>query len=139
MWLKVDESNGQKPIFSSGALTEKPVTYGGVTLLIQNGFIKVNFKRTNDRKKWKAESNANEKGNRWMHLTGIWTLSGTAQLYIDGVLNSASTEIEHSPSGDNLSDTMTVGVKNTLKGQFGQFVLDKWYFWDWELSADQVA
>ena len=142
MWLKIDESmlsDGQNPIFSSGALTEEPVTYRGVTLLIICDDIKVNFKRTNDRKKWKAESNINGKANKWMHLTGTWAVSGTAQLYIDGALNSTSIENEHSPSGPNLPDTMTVGVKNTLQGKFGQFILDEWYFWDWELSGDQVV
>ena len=142
MWLNIAESTlfgGQRPIFSSGALSEKMVTFGGVTLLALDGEMNVNFKRTNDRKKWKADSAVEGKGNKWMHVTGTWAIGSTAQLYIDGALNSTPIENEHHLNGVNLPDTMTVGVKNNLDGRKGQFVLDEWYFWDLELSSDQVA
>ena len=141
IWLKFPQETlaGQKGIFSSIGRGKNKVTHGGVALLIVNGRLALRFKLTEGTKRWKAKSVRSVQDNTWIHVAGTWTIGGSAKLYIDGVLNDTESE-ELCPEEDSvIRDTMHVGKISFGKDRYGNFLLDEWYFWDWELSIDQVA
>ena len=142
MWIKLHESmfSGQNPIFSSGGLDKDIIAFGGVTLVAGGSFLKLSFKRVGNQK-WKAKANVTGLSNQWMHIAGTWALEGSVTLYIDGTLMETNGQSTTSGNTGAMKDSTTVGKMTTSNGddKFGQFVIDEWYFWDWELSRNQVS
>ena len=142
MWLKFSTATlvGRRGIFSSVGRGKNKVRHGGVALLIANGYLALHFKLTEGTKRWKAKSVRRVQDNTWIHVAGTWTVGGAAKLYIDGVLNDTESEEIYLEEDPFIQNTMHVGTfAYSGEARYGNFLLDEWYFWDSELSADQVA
>ena len=143
MWLKFTQSAlevaGNKAVFSSGGQGNASVTIGGVALLINQGRLILRFKRNiPSRTTWDVDGDISTRGEQWVHVAGTWTAAGTAKLYLDGGLNATGYQQTFFPFSQYLPPVIHVGKLNDA-GAHAEFVLDEWYFWDWELSGDQLA
>ena len=143
MWLKFPQSAlevaGNKAVFSSGGQGSSSVTIGGVALLINQGRLLLRFKRNiPSRTIWSVIGDISTRGEQWVLVTGTWTPAGTAKLYLDGDPKATGQQQTFFAFSLYLPPVMHVGKMNDA-GDHAEFVLDEWYFWDWELSGDQVA
>ena len=144
MWLKFPQSAlevaGNKAVFSGGGQGSASVIIGGVALLINQERLSLRFKRNipSSRTIWNVIGDISTRGDQWIHVTGTWAAADTAKLYLDGALNATGWQQTFFPFSQYLPPVMHVGKLNDA-GDHAEFVLDEWYFWDWELSGDQVA
>ena len=78
------------------------------------------------------------RGDQWLHVAGTWKQDGAAKLYIDGA--EVDVDLSPYPIAQILSNApgpmMQVGRLSYF--YYGAFTLDEWYFWDQELTGDQV-
>ena len=149
MWLKFHQStlNGideDKGVFSSGGHGNGKVSFGGVALFVEkDGPLKLRIKKKLNSiiSAWTCDCNITAGwAERWIHVAGTWSLGGGVKLYIDGALNATGNRDDIlNPEDPVLPKTMHVGKLNSDNENYGQFVLDDWYFWNLELSGDQVA
>ena len=110
---------------------------GGVTLLLNQGMLRLLFQIISPNKKWEVAVDVSNQGAKWIQVAGTWTLEGVVNLYLNGALNSTGAG-EAVSTSESLPLGMYVGKLNSA-GRHTKFFLDEWYFWDLELSADQVA
>ena len=95
MWLKFSQTtlaSGQKAVFSS-ARQGTQVTNGGIELLVVDGELRVHFKRTENTTRWRANTNITGQHDKWIHITGTWSVKRVAHLYIDGILKATGKKI----------------------------------------------
>ena len=89
--------------------------------------------------KHEMSANVTGRGNQWLHVAGTCKQDGAARLYIDG----AEVDVFPWPLwyGQNSysyhNQKMQVGRLSEYF-YYGEFTLDEWYFWDRELTGDQV-
>ena len=102
------------------------------------GFLKLSFKRVGNQK-WKVKANVTGLSNQWMHVAGTWAPEGSVSLYKDGVLMDINGQSAPGKDGVVSKDTMSIGKMDLGDGdRYGQFAIDEWYFWDRQLSVNQV-
>ena len=141
MYLKVSQLTLDSPthgfVFSSAGHHGR-VTFGGVSLLIIRGNLVLHFRRREVAKRWLTKADISDQANRWIHVTGTWSLSDGVKLYIDGSLSDTGTEGTFLLGNPDLPNTMHIGRVGHRNETYTQFVLDEWYFWDQELNGDEV-
>ena len=71
-------------------------------------------------------------------MTGTWAAEGTAVVYIDGVPKATTTSTSLSQDSGTSNRKLVIGKFNSGNDKYGAFDLDEWYFWDQQLSEDQV-
>ena len=132
--------SSSRGIFSSGGEGRETVVNGGVALYLYRGVLHLHFK-TNGGSVVKQDVDASiqERGDQWLHVAGTWSRGGTVKIYIDGAQRDVarSSYASNPLSANYLIPKMQVG-RLSIKNFYGQFTLDDWYFWDQELSRDQV-
>ena len=144
LWLKISQAALTYParqgIFSSGGEGRGAVVNGGIALYLFQDQLRLKLK-TNGGTPIRQDLYADipGRGDQWLHVAGTWKQNGAARLYIDGAEVSVTwSTFSPLPSSINyLLPIMQVGRLSSLN-YYGEFTLDEWYFWDTELTGDQV-
>ena len=127
-------------ILASGGEGILSVVGGGVALYLYQSKIYLEFKKAGLLPvRQDLYTDISGSGDQWLHVAGTWKQDGAARLYIDGAEVAAG-----GPSHTSLSTAlrylipkMQVG-RTSNRNQYGAFTLDEWYFWDKELTGNQV-
>ena len=140
-WLKLPQwmlnsGGADKYVISSGG-QKTGITTAGMAVLTKSGKLVVIFRIRSTTEIWQKDD-ITVQPDQWFHLIVTWNIFGYLSIFINADEKEATSVSSYSPRNALVSSALHLGKPNNGFLNYGEVEIDEWFFWDYELSYDQV-